>query len=716
MNVLILDAETTVERVDGRIDGSPKNPRNKMVMCQYGWMGLWTVDTVHVDTFYHKECTEPANTDRLIKHLTHADVLVCHNAKFDVEWLMEMGLPIPPKIYCTMIGEYVLARGRRNELSLKKTALRRKTKSFKKSDLIDEKFKAGMCFSEIPLDDVIEYGIADVMACGEIYHAQLQDFKKEGNESLLTVTDFMNQMLEFLCEIEMNGVKIDLDVLDTVEKEFRAEKDALTTRLNEIVVEVMGDTPINLQSGADMTMVIYSRKVKNRDAHIQTFNIGTNEAGKSLMPPRMTQKQFVNAVRTTTEVVQRTIAVQCPDCSGVGSTQKFKQVTKVRQGKKYRMQGDPYKNRTNCKVCKASGAIYRATGVVAGLKLNPSLPRDASILGFKTDKGSIQTLVKQAEAKGNAEAAEFLTKLSRLNAVSTYLDSFVAGVKRGTRETSMLHANFNQCIASTGRLSSGGGMSPNLQNQPKRGFPVRKAIVSRFKDGLILESDYSGLEMRVACELSRDAQGIADILEGKDIHRQTASIIYQKDASEVTKDERQLSKAFSFLPLFGGTSYGHPPHIAAYLDGFYKIYEGIYGWHQNLMTGTLKDGTVRTPSGRQYFWPNVIRTKNNRVSNSTQILNYPVQGFAADLVQLACIRALRLIKHQELKSKLILTVHDSICVDTHPDELEEVKALLTEAMTGVHKETKKRWNYDMVVPLEIEISGGNNWLDQEEYA
>ena len=411
MNVLILDAETTVERVDGRIDGSPKNPRNKMVMCQYGWMGLWTVDTVHVDTFYHKECTEPANTDRLIKHLTHADVLVCHNAKFDVEWLMEMGLPIPPKIYCTMIGEYVLARGRRNELSLKKTALRRKTKSFKKSDLIDEKFKAGMCFSEIPLDDVIEYGIADVMACGEIYHAQLQDFKKEGNESLLTVTDFMNQMLEFLCEIEMNGVKIDLDVLDTVEKEFRAEKDALTTRLNEIVVEVMGDTPINLQSGADMTMVIYSRKVKNRDAHIQTFNIGTNEAGKSLMPPRMTQKQFVNAVRTTTEVVQRTIAVQCPDCSGVGSTQKFKQVTKVRQGKKYRMQGDPYKNRTNCKVCKASGAIYRATGVVAGLKLNPSLPRDASILGFKTDKGSIQTLVKQAEAKGNAEAAEFLTKL-----------------------------------------------------------------------------------------------------------------------------------------------------------------------------------------------------------------------------------------------------------------------------------------------------------------
>jgi DNA polymerase-1 len=133
------------------------------------------------------------------------------------------------------------------------------------------------------------------------------------------------------------------------------------------------------------------------------------------------------------------------------------------------------------------------------------------------------------------------------------------------------------------------------------------------------------------------------------------------------------------------------------------------------MDGALRNGIVETPSGRQYYWPSVVRVKKDRVSNATQILNYPVQGFAADIVQLACIRARRKFIELNLKSKLILTVHDSICVDTHPNELDIVKEALTWAMTGVNKEAQRRWNYNMVVPLEIEISGGNNWLDQEEY-
>lgn len=717
MKILIGDLETTVDfREDGRIDGSPKNPNNKCVMAQYGWLGEETVDEVLIDTWYHDECEKPDSTDRFKSHLAEADVLVFHNAKFDCEWLMEMGFELPHKIYCTLIGEYVLSKGRRREMSLKHTAQRRKTKSFKKSDLVDDLFKKGIGFESMPLDDVIEYGIADVKTCGEIYLSQQKDFAKEDNASLLKVLDFMNEMLLFLCEIEMNGVKIDQKALEEVKQQFLAEKNELTERLTEIVEQVMGDTPINLQSGAHMTKVVYSREVKNRDDHIRTFNIGTNEAGKSLRPPRMTAKQFSEAVRATTTIVEKTQAVCCPDCGGVGSIQKFKTKTKIKLGKKYRVQGDPYKNRTKCKTCNGAGALYQPTGETAGLMMVPKSPFYASVNGFKTDKETIKSLILQAQGKGNDIAVEFLTKISRLNAISTYLDSFVAGIERGTRENGILHPNFNQTVAATGRLSSGGGMSPNLQNQPKRGFPVRKAIVSRFGNShLILEADYVGLEFRTACELSRDGQGIADILNGKDIHSQTASIIYQKEVSEVTKQERQSSKAFSFLPLFGGTSFGHPPHIAAYLDGFYDIYEGIHSWHDQLMTGTLKNGIVQTPSGRQYFWPNVVRTRNNRVSNATQILNYPVQGFSADLVQLACIRAFRLFKAAKLKSKLILTVHDSIVVDCLSDELQQVKDILTEAMTKVGEEAEERFGYSLAVPLDIEISGGNNWLEQEEY-
>ena len=110
----------------------------------------------------------------------------------------------------------------------------------------------------------------------------------------------------------------------------------------------------------------------------------------------------------------------------------------------------------------------------------------------------------------------------------------------------------------------------------------------------------------------------------------------------------------------------------------------------------------------------MVRTRNGRVSNSTQILNYPVQGFAADTVQLACIRAHRLFKQHKLKSKLILTVHDSIVVDCTKEEFEQVKSILHIAMVDVHEEIEARFNYKCVVPFDIEISIGSNWLDQTE--
>lgn len=716
MKILILDLETTVERIEGRIDNSPKNPRNKCVSGYWGWLGTETVDYVKKAVWHHKEYEGCDPTDELAADLLAADMLVCYNTKFDAEWLLEMGFKLPPLVYDCMIIEYLLAKGQRRPLSLKASAIRRKVNSLKKSELVDEMFKSGTCFSEMPLDVVNEYAEADVKACGELYLAQLEILDREHNQSLKKVIPFMNEMLLFLCEIEMNGVKVDLEALEEVEREFEAEKIIIEARLNELVEQVMGDTPINLNSGADLSSVVYSRRVIDRHIHQQTFNIGTNEAGKSLRPPYMSNNQFVEAVRATTKIVHKTQATVCPDCNGIGSVQKFKVKTKIKLGKKYRVQGEAYKNRTKCKTCEGKGAIYVSTGVTAGLKMSPSSPYDASINGFKTDKETIKALITQADKKQNDTAVEFLTKISRLNALSTYLDSFVAGIQRGTRSSGFLHANFNQCVAATGRLSSGGGMSINLQNQPKRGFPVRKCFVSRFKNGKIIESDYSGLEFRTACELSRDSQGLADILEGKDIHRQTASICLQKPADLVSKDERQGHKWASFQPLFGGTGAGQPPHIKSYFEKFYAIYPGIHSWHQSLMTGTLKNGTVETPSGRMYFWPNVTRTKNGRVTSATQILNYPVQGFSADLVQLACIRAHKLFKQETLQSKLILTVHDSICVDAHPDEVEQVKNILTIAMTGVGNEAEKRFGYKTVVPLDIEISGGKNWLDQEEYA
>ena len=133
------------------------------------------------------------------------------------------------------------------------------------------------------------------------------------------------------------------------------------------------------------------------------------------------------------------------------------------------------------------------------------------------------------------------------------------------------------------------------------------------------------------------------------------------------------------------------------------------------MDGVVRTGTVTVPSGRQYYWKNAKRLRSGRVSNATQVVNYPVQGFAtADIVPLSCIRALRLFREHNVLSKMILTVHDSIVIDLHPDEHELVLGLVQDAMVNVTEELSTRFNYTTVLPLDIEASIGDNWLDQAE--
>ena len=582
----------------------------------------------------------------------------------------------------------------------------------KKSDLVDDLFKSGVGFEAMPLYDVvIPYAEADVKACAEVYLSQLSSFEEEDNLSLKPIVVLMNEMLEFLVECETNGVQIDLDVLSAIGNEFQKEHGELTKRLDEIVEMVMGDTPVNLNSGADVSKLIYSREVSNRDYHIQTFRIGTDEHGRTLPPPRMNKSEFNAAVRSNTKVIQKTSIECCPECDGRGQVQKYKQITRYKNKIPYKVVGEAYKNLSKCPSCLGVGAFYIPTGKVAGLKLSPLGPQYAAAHGFKTDKGTIKLLISHAKNKNNDIAVEFLTKISRLSAVSTYLTSFVKGIETWTRPNGLIHTNFNQCITATGRLSSS---NINLQNMPKRGFPVRKAMVSRFNYKLV-EFDYSGLEFRVAGEVSRDPQIIEDILSGKDIHKQTASIINQVPVDKISKENRQLAKAYSFAPLYGGMGAGEPRHIQNYFSQFFVIYKGLGSYQKRLMDGVVKNGIVQTPSGRQYYWPNARRLRNGRVTNATQVVNYPIQGFATgDIVPLACVRALRLFKSHKLKSKLILTVHDSIVVDCHPDELSQVKKVLVEAMANVGEELEQRFDYKPVLPLDVEMTAGKNWLDQDD--
>ena len=699
MNVLFLDGETTVCKLGDKTDNSPKNPNNKAVAFYWAKSDPVFLD-VEFSVFYHNEQPVPDSRDALQEALDWADVMVCHNAKFDAFWLLEMGFRIPDRIYCTMVAEYILARGQRTELSLKATAERRNV-TRKKSDLVDEMFKSGTGFEAMPLNIVHEYAEADVISCAEIYYQQQDDFATEELKPLVKVMELMMDMMDFLLEIEGNGIKIDLDVLNEVGDNYQREKDALEKRLDEIVTEVMGDTPINLNSGADLSKVIYSRQVMDKEAHRKVWNIGVDHRGKKLRPPRMNAAAFSRAVRETTQKIYRTVAQSCIECEGVGKIRKV------------RKDGTPFKQLNKCPVCHGEGALYIPHGKVAGLKLNPTSADDASINGFKTDKTTIKKLISQAKFKDNLIAVEFLEKISRLNAISTYLDSFVKGIKTWTRPSGLLHSSFNQTVTATGRLSS---TNPNFQNLPKGSkFEVRKAIVSRFENGMIGEWDFSGLEFRVAGELSRDEQIIEDILNGKDVHSQTASIIHQIPPEQVTKDQRSAAKSVTFSPLYGGMGAGEPEHVQTYFKEYFNVYKGLKKWHGELADQVLKRGFIQTPSGRQFAFPGAKRLRSGRITNHTQVVNFPVQSFAtADQVPLACIRALTIFKSLDLKSKIILTVHDSIVVDIHPDELDKVNGALKWAMTGVTDELEGRFGYRCVLPLDIEGSYGPNWMEQTE--
>lgn len=719
MKVLIVDIETTVqisqeideeENKKKKIkDGSPHNPDNKLVSANWRRLELsfnldgsftYTLGENNHSTFYHNDKPIPDSPEYLQEALTWADVFVAHNSKFDVMWLQESGFKLPSRVFCTYICEYILARGTPVELSLDETAKRREV-THKKADIISEYWDNDIGFEAMPLPIVQDYADADVLSCAEIYIEQLKDLTKPENLSLNNIVELMNDMLWFIVAIERNGVAIDLERLEEIDKQYEAEQKQLVKEMTELAQHVMGDTPFSLTSGVDISKILYSREVVDRELHKRTFNIGVDHRGKALRPPYMTDNQFSNAVRTTTRKIYRTVAEQCYTCHGKGKTYKIKK------------DGNAFAKPFTCKACGGSGFLYIPTQAIAGFKLIPRGPDMASINGFVADKTVMDGLIAQATSKGNLDAAAFLTKKRRLNAINTYRNSFVKGIRRWVRADGLLHPSFNQCITATGRLSS---TNPNGQNMPKsKKFPVRSAFVSRFDNGEIIECDFSGLEFVIAGELSRDPQIIEDILNGKDIHRQTASIVLQKDKDEVTKDERNSVKPETFKPLYGGVGDANtPPHIKRYYDEFFNIYKGHKHWQQQQMEAALKYGKISTPSGRQLAFPGTRRIRGGNTTNATRIKNYPIQSFAtADIVPLACIRVLRKFRELGLKSKLVLTIHDSAVADVYPGEREKVCEAFKWAFTLCDEEILSRWGHKMVLPLKAEISVGPDWMNLE---
>jgi DNA polymerase-1 len=305
------------------------------------------------------------------------------------------------------------------------------------------------------------------------------------------------------------------------------------------------------------------------------------------------------------------------------------------------------------------------------------------------------------------EASTFLKGLRRLSALDSYLSSFVGGISDYLKPTGLLHAKLNQHITATGRFS---GSNPNFQNFPRgKTFPIKRVFISRWEGGKIMEADFAQLEFRVAAFLSQDPVAMKEVSEGFDVHSYTARII--TEAGQETS--RQVAKTHTFAPLYGATGYGRTPAEAAYYSHFMDKYKGVAKWHKTLATQAIGYKYIKIPSGREYAFPNVQRKRDGSVTFFTQIKNYPVQGFAtADIVPLALVEIFNRLK--PYSSCVVNSVHDSIVIDVHPEEVNKVVEVVDSVQEDLIGLINSRWNIDFNVPLALEAKIGVNWLEQNE--
>jgi len=697
--ITVLDVETTfVVGENRRSDPSPFCPDNRLVSVQYSQ----NFQKPEFVWFHHakQNFNKIESSQKIQKILDSTTLLVGHNIKFDLMWLLETGFTYNKKVYDTMLGEYMLLRGQKWGISLADCCARRNI-TLKKSELVENYLKNGQGFDVIPMDIVEEYGKGDIISTTELYREQQRLFKKPSYYELNKHLILMNNFLLVLTDIERNGIQIDLEELYKVRDDYEKEKEVLEQNMRDVAQEVMGDTPINFASPEQMGQLIYSRKVKDKKQWARHFNIGLNEKGKPLLRPRMSTAHFVGSVKMMTSRMYKTKARQCTQCFGKGTIYKIKK------------DGTRWKNPTKCKSCVGKGYNLIPLHKIAGLHMNPRDVLDVSANGFATDKTTLIRLLGVAKHNGNEKAVKFLTSAVRLNAVDVYLSSFVGGIQRNTRSNRLLHPKFNQCVTRTTRLSSS---DPNFQNQPRGStFPVRAVVVSRFENGKIMQADYSQLEFRVAAQLCGDEKMLKDILEGQDVHKYTASIIFDKAEADVTKEERTSAKAHTFKPLYGGFS--GTPREMAYYKAFVEKYPKLGAWHADLQTEAISHGIVKLYTGQQFAFPDTKRLSSGAATNAPSIKNYPVQGVAGGcIVPLALVDLYNKLKTSKSKSLIINTVHDSVVVDIYPGEELQVANMMYDSMTQVCQKFEELYNVKWSVPLEVDLEIGNNWLNMKNYS
>ena len=320
---------------------------------------------------------------------------------------------------------------------------------------------------------------------------------------------------------------------------------------------------------------------------------------------------------------------------------------------------------------------------------------------------------------GYSTAADVLEKLASeypiVNDILEYRglaklkSTYAEGLAHCIEEDNRIHTNFNQTITATGRISS---TEPNLQNIPMRmelGRRIRKVFVPR-EGCVLMDADYSQIELRVLAHLSDDEELIQAYQMDQDIHRITASKVFNTPFEEVTDLQRRNAKAVNFGIVYGISSFGLSQDLsisrkeaAEYIEQYFATYPKVKEYLDKLVSDAKKKGYITTMFGRRRPIPELSSSNFMQRSFGERVaMNSPIQGTAADIIKIAMIRVWKALKEAGLKSKLILQVHDELLIETYEEEVEQVREILTENMKHAA---------NLQVNLEIDLHVGKNWYE-----
>ena len=321
--------------------------------------------------------------------------------------------------------------------------------------------------------------------------------------------------------------------------------------------------------------------------------------------------------------------------------------------------------------------------------------------GYSTDVDVLEKLKKEDPI---IEQILEYRQLMKLNS------TFVEGLKPYINpKTKRIHSFFHQTITATGRISS---TEPNLQNIPTR-FELGKRVRKVFKPEsgkIYIDADYSQIELRVLAHISEDEHMIEAFEEGQDIHKQAASKVFKTPIDKVTKEQRSNAKAVNFGIVYGISDFGLGEQLGIgrkqakkYIDEYLSEYSGIKNFMDNIKEEAKEKGYVETLFHRRRYIPE-LKSNNFMVRQfgSRAAMNTPIQGTAADIMKIAMIKVNNELKKRNLKSKIVLQVHDEMMIEALEEEKEEVKEILKTSMESAA---------NLKVPLIAEISEANNWYD-----